>query len=158
MFIRVTGKIDKKIKDTLSGAATFYLEKMMDSLTSKNVVVDIKVRKSIEDNHEGMCDITGYDGRNRPREFDIYVKKSASVRFMLMTLAHECVHLKQYAMGELQESHLVWRGVKMDPDINYWESPWEIEAFGRERGLYSMYCEKLGHKFDRAPGVQERDE
>jgi len=24
-------------------------------------------------------------------------------------------------------------------DMNYWDAPWEIEAFGRELGLYKMF-------------------
>ena len=29
-------------------------------------------------------------------------------------------------------------------DTNYWEYPWEIEAFGRQLGLFIMFCEDVG--------------
>lgn len=61
-------------------------------------------------------------------------------------LAHEMVHLKQYLKGELQNfilGHVIWKGTPMviytDPtDWGYWNSPWEMEAFGRQQGLNYM--------------------
>lgn len=158
MLIDVSGKIKKDMKQLFADAASFFLLKMLDTTTLKNTIVNIKVRKKLEDSQDGYCDIVDYDGWNRPREFDVYVQKNVSVRYMLMTLAHECVHVKQYASGELKEGHNLWRYQIVPPDINYWESPWEIEAFGRERGLYTMYCEKIGMKFNKVPGIVERDE
>ena len=29
-------------------------------------------------------------------------------------------------------------------DINYWDYPWEIEAFGRQLGLFVRFCEAQG--------------
>lgn len=158
MLIDVSGKIKKDMKQLFADAASFFLLKMLDDTTLKNTIVNVKIRKKLEDSQDGYCDIVDYDGWNRPREFDVYVQKNVSIRYMLMTLAHECVHVKQYASGELKEGHHLWRYQIVPPDINYWESPWEIEAFGRERGLYTMYCEKIGYKFNRVPGIVERDE
>jgi hypothetical protein len=72
------------------------------------------------------------------------------------SLAHEMVHVKQYATRELSDTIVVhrgrvvdtakWKGVeykfkaKEDP---YWDAPWELEAFGREVGLYRRW---LGRK------------
>lgn len=158
MFVSVSGKIKKDVKQIFSNATSFYLEKLVDSTTLRNICVNVKIRKKIDGNDDGYCDIVDYDGWNRPREFDVYVKSMQSMRYMLMTLAHECVHVKQYSLGELKEGHTHWRHLCMPQDINYWESPWEIEAFGRERGLYTMYCEKVGVKFGRVPGITERDD
>ena len=58
---------------------------------------------------------------------------------ILKTLGHELVHVKQYVTGELnwREVGLTYKGVHYDPDNlrEYFELPYEIEAFGRERGL-----------------------
>jgi len=54
------------------------------------------------------------------------------------------VHLKQYAKGELKDyarvKSIKWKGQVYDEDrIDYWDHPWEIEAYGRERGLYIRF-------------------
>jgi hypothetical protein len=67
----------------------------------------------------------------------------------LSVLAHEMVHVKQYANGELVDhgKYCSWHGTKYE-DYNansedYFFSPWEIEAFGRAVGLYRMYCRSM---------------
>lgn len=61
---------------------------------------------------------------------------------LMQTLAHEMVHVKQYAKGQLRveyteegDPYYVWLGKKADPTLCYLESPWELEAFQRERIL-----------------------
>jgi hypothetical protein len=34
-----------------------------------------------------------------------------------------------------------YKGQMYREDMNYWDCPWEIEAFGRELGLYKMFME-----------------
>jgi hypothetical protein len=59
------------------------------------------------------------------------------------------VHLKQYAKGEMKD---IWRPVRMvkwqgekylHEEMDYWECPWEIEAYGREKGLYFKFLTYL---------------
>ena len=45
----------------------------------------------------------------------------------LATLAHEMVHVKQFARGELNESLTRWKN-KDCSDTEYWDQPWEVEA------------------------------
>lgn len=65
----------------------------------------------------------------------------------LELLAHEMVHLRQYVTGELVDDFVtglvIWKGVAYDAPADasswaYWNSPWELEAFGRQRGLNYM--------------------
>ena len=65
----------------------------------------------------------------------------------LELLAHEMVHLKQYVTGQMVDdpfnSLVIWKGTAYDActDANswaYWNSPWELEAFARQRGLNYM--------------------
>jgi hypothetical protein len=43
------------------------------------------------------------------------------------TLAHELVHVKQFARGELNEQLTHWKG-RDHSDTEYWDQPWEKEA------------------------------
>jgi len=71
-------------------------------------------------------------------------------------LAHELVHVKQYALGEMVDvpsGGCMWKG-QLYPDDKvmaadrtiykweYFEAPWELEAYGRMEGLYAMFVTK----------------
>jgi hypothetical protein len=65
---------------------------------------------------------------------------------MLVALAHECVHVRQYARMELRQladGKMRWKGVDYDESAmstdDYWLLPWECEARGLELGLYYHY-------------------
>jgi hypothetical protein len=66
---------------------------------------------------------------------------------MLIGLAHEMIHVKQYAKGELKDYLRVnkskWKGQIIDPEeVDYWDQPWEIEAHEKEKGLYYMFIDE----------------
>jgi hypothetical protein len=46
----------------------------------------------------------------------------------LSTLAHEMVHVKQFAKGELDSALTQWKSNKYCENIDYWDQPWEKEA------------------------------
>lgn len=92
---------------------------------------------------------------NRPREFEIEISNKLGYKPTMSALAHELVHVKQYAKGELKD-YMVhkwcrWKDeIFQVDDIDYWEAPWEIEAFGREVGLvhkYKLHCKEKGITF-----------
>mgnify|MGYP003328371186 CR=1 FL=1 len=72
-----------------------------------------------------------------------------SKHFFITILAHEMVHVKQYAKGEMKDifrpARMVkWHGVKYNiEETDYWELPFEIEAYGREKGLYIKFMNYL---------------
>jgi hypothetical protein len=64
------------------------------------------------------------------------------------------VHVKQYARRELHPADDVWMGKTYNPKkISYWDLPWEIEAHGREIGLFIRYCET--HKLSKHKWTQD---
>lgn len=100
----------------------------------------------------GFCHPTGNDGErcDRPRYFEIELHCGQKLRPFLETVAHEMVHVKQYAQSELYHNHKMWRwqGKWHKKELEYWEQPWEIEAIGREAGLFIMWSQhyNLGKK------------
>jgi len=85
-----------------------------------------------------LCKPTGAIGycleTDNNRTFEIEVDKTQSLRRLLETLAHEMVHVKQYELGELAQGS--------ETHIDYWDRPSEIEAHGREVGLFVRWAEK----------------
>jgi hypothetical protein len=60
---------------------------------------------------------------------------------LIDTVCHEMVHVKQFALGQAQVKYrgekptFYWLGRKVRAD--YWDQPWEQEAWRRERVLAS---------------------
>jgi len=94
---------------------------------------------------------------SRPKKFKIAMNPNLGAKRTLEVLAHEMVHVKQYTKRELKDyvnsNHVKWHGVKMHYDEQnyeqYFESPWEIEAYGRQVGLYNGF--KLEYLNGRDP-------
>ena len=138
----ITG-VSVAIVDEIEAAAQFYGELLMGKNLIKNLHLRLVFTKTQGNGTTWEDDIA------RPREFAITIEKGMSKRETLITLAHEMVHVKQYATGELRDymssSKLQrWRDEKRDwSQVEYWDLPWEIEAYGRERGLYVRFVDHL---------------
>lgn len=132
--------------------AEFCIQKLMPRI--KNLDVVIKLKDLTKSNAYGFCLAIEEDGKpaDRPRLFELEVHKNMPLRKVLETVAHEMVHVKQYARGELYYSTRVaknrWQGKWVSNKLDYWDCPWEIEAHGRECGLFVQWAEKnnLGSK------------
>lgn len=76
----------------------------------------------------------------------VAIDSRLSMEQMLITLAHEMVHVKQHAKGQLK-SRITRRGkvvvswMGRDYNTHYFDSPWELEAFSRER----VMANKVAH-------------
>jgi len=75
-----------------------------------------------------------------------------AMMYLIQTLAHEMVHVKQHAKNELVKDYgtarggykleSVWLGKVWRPkqgEDSYFDSPWEVEAYGREVGLMNRW-------------------
>jgi hypothetical protein len=92
---------------------------------------------------EGTCMVMESNSRNTPIEFELELNRENNTKTTLFNLAHELVHVKQFALRELNEEQTTWHGKHYDDDkIDYWDLPWEIDAYGRERGLYTRFVQK----------------
>ena len=80
------------------------------------------------------------------RTFELEIEKKLNLKTLLTTVAHEMVHVKQYARAELTEG--TWQGKLINPNQSYWDRGYEIEAHGREYGLFVRWAEanKLGER------------
>jgi hypothetical protein len=150
MNITVTGLIGRRAdKKKLIEAAEFFAAQLMDPRMVRNLTLDIEVWKDFD--LEGEC--VDEDGTKNPRWFTIGLKNQ-DVNEMIKVLGHEMVHVKQHAKNELATGHAVaargglkiyskWMGEIWKPkgkEDAYFDSPWEIEAYGREVGLYHKWC------------------
>ena len=78
-------------------------------------------------------------------------KPITRLKNLLIDLGHELVHVKQYINGEMfdykngdvRHKGIIFASTYMEDEEVYYDSPWEIEAYGREYGLYKMFCSQL---------------
>ena len=94
-------------------------------------------------------DACGYCVSLTERDFELEINKTSSLRRILETVAHEMVHVKQYARKELTQDVTVWKGQPVEPDTEYWDLPWEIEAHGREIGLFIRWAQAHNHAYKK---------
>lgn len=145
MIINVKGGKASQ-KKYIKSIVQFCQKMLMPRMNSLEITVVLKdLSKS---NVYGYCtsDPEGdADRLDRPRSFEIEIHSKMKLRRTLETICHEMVHVKQYAQGELYQSGVSakhrWQGSWLDKDPEYWDQPWEIEAHGRETGLFVRWAE-----------------
>lgn len=131
----------------------FFSKRFFSADLSKQIRVRLKlVKKSFIDYDDECAQMEWVDNNRQPRRFTISINipPKPSLKYIISTLAHEMVHVKQFAKNELVDLPSTNYSVTMFKNrkynlsrIEYYDQPWEIEAFGRERGLMKEYFEKV---------------
>ena len=141
-----------KLESYVVSAVEFAMAKFFDVKDlDKYISVDVDFTDL---DVEGHC-IDAGDG-----EFSIEIKKDLPMREKMIVLMHELVHMKQHIAGELEFGGIIigkdglkcktttWMGAEFDEEgTDYFDRPWEIEAFGRQLGLFIRWVEDIdeGH-------------
>ena len=147
MYIRTSGKPTKIQIAYCKDAMRFFGRKLL----SENLYHKLNIKLVFEKFNSKQKEYAFCEWEfenNRAKDYIITVNNNLSKKETLLAIAHEMVHVKQYAKGELKDYLRVnkckWKGKIIDSDtVDYWDHPWEIEAHGREKGLYVKYLESL---------------
>ena len=150
--------IDTQLRVALYAMTEFAMAKLVPSSRLRNnISIDIHLKHHSE-NGEAM--LSEFTNPKRPREFKIivdhhraeiddYNRTRSDTEWgheILKTLAHELVHVKQYVLGELKpvNNGFVFKKTLYTPNtlLDYFESPFEVEAYGREKGLLVAFLGK----------------
>jgi hypothetical protein len=146
MYIRTTGKPTKTQLKLCKEAVKFFGKKLLGETLYHKINLKIEFEKLDKKNAYAYCE---WEFENhRSRDFILTIDNTLNTKQTLLALAHEMVHVKQYAKGELKDYLKVnkskWKNEIHDlTEIDYWDCPWEIEAHGREKGLYVKFLEHL---------------
>jgi len=132
----VLGNLPKKHMSAISIFADFLFTAQL----SRYIYIKVSYRKLTD--YWGMTLIEDYNRRGLPRNFTLHIKNDLCEKETIKTIAHEMVHVKQYAYLELNESMTMWQGKYIDINkIKYSNFPWEIEAFHLSNILMENYNE-----------------
>lgn len=156
MLIRTRKKPKNLPMRVCKEAVRWYGKYLLSRKTYNNIQIELAFHTENLCRDEHACTIWN-DTNNRGRNFTIEIRPNLSWKMTLLTIAHEMIHVKQYAKGELYDylhtfHKSKWKGKIVKDNghpLDYWEQPWEIEAHGRERGLYLKFCDYMDRKYGK---------
>tara|TARA_Y100000310_G_scaffold312532_1_gene359929 strand:+ start:735 stop:1259 length:525 start_codon:yes stop_codon:yes gene_type:complete len=163
--------INPKCKLALYGMAEYALSRLIPSKRLRdNLTINIHLRHH---SNEGEASLDEETNRYRPRSFRVILdhhrmemnlmtgEERTDMEWfveILKTLAHELVHVKQYVMGELtwRDAGLLYKGIHHDPKLEeeYFELPYEVEAYGKEKGLLVGFLRVWAH-IETTMGIED---
>ena len=145
MKITTRGQPKKIKRNICKKAALWYANRLISEKKLNNKIIKIIFEENLLKN-TGMLGECA-DDEEEKNVFYIYLDSSLSIKETLLSLAHEMCHVKQFINGELKNLRgpfCKWYGTKLNyEEIDYWDHPWEIDAHGREKGLYFRFKESL---------------
>lgn len=134
---------DKRLKHRIGTAAVFFLQQLMPR--KRDIEIRIKLVKDLlaKENNYGEC----YDLDASPDNKYYTIRLDYSdADTVIRTLAHEMVHIKQFARGELRMLYTgycaKWKGEKYASDAEYETCPWEVEANNIELVMSAAFISK----------------
>jgi hypothetical protein len=104
------------------------LPSMLSQLKLGSSKRSLMVKVTVECEHEGSTtcvpEINAY----------LVLLKPATYVQMALTLAHELVHVKQFATGKLKayDGGHVWSGSTYPDSTPYLDQPWEVQAYAKQ--------------------------
>jgi hypothetical protein len=169
MVVVTTEYLSKKDIAFLKKYSRFVLNKFVRKSVQNNSRINIKVVSAedmrndvdVEDlkRYRAWCT---YDNVSEGKKYFSVIlnikqinknakRPETRLKKMMIDLGHELVHIKQYLNNEIfdyRSGDIRFKGSYFDSSYSeneelYYDSPWEIEAYGREQGLYMMFCSKL---------------
>jgi hypothetical protein len=129
MFFNIRNKEHRALIESV----VLFFEKELKLQKSRYMLeVRTKYNMSVTD------DCRGHVTKLGPQYLIMFVDSKLDFERLILTLAHEMVHVKQYAKGQVKNitgrtQTRYWMGKKVRK--SYYDQPWELEAFSKERIL-----------------------
>ena len=137
-FVIVNGGT-KKQRDLVHEIAWWFCDKYFNRFKSWNIEIDLE---KIKGKVQGWC--MHIDGNACHIEIDKRLKGDDFITCVL----HELVHVKQHLKKELKDDNgcfSMWKGnVIHHSDSNYYDLPWEKEAYELQEVLLNEYKKSMG--------------
>ena len=138
MRIYIRGKNEKICKKEVKEIVNFFGTHLLGPRLNKNITLEIIYRHDFKDDLYGLCGPVDWD---EMRSFEMLLNPHIPKTKQINTLAHEMVHLKQFARGHLKQyvrGGYRWMGKFVD-NLEYENLPWEKEANTKEAILMELY-------------------
>jgi hypothetical protein len=123
IFIHVTGGTRRE-KELVTEVAYWAQKKLLPRIRNLDITIKIQNLKGI------YADVLHADHRN----MEMRLQRGLSLYNLVSTVCHEMVHIKQYVKGELGDFRQ-WKSRKISDKTEYYDLPWEKEAYRLEERL-----------------------
>ena len=138
LIVGVTGS-NKTKRDIAYNVVHYMIKQLMPRL--RNIENEVKLT-ALTGDAGGYC-LMG----DTNRDFELEIDKNLNIKDLVMTLCHEMVHVKQYVRKEMDDWNGLavarWKNKTVLPNTNYYDLPWEKEAYELQAKLAKM-CWKEG--------------
>lgn len=143
MHVRIYNCRDNHMKKLIRLGVEDYCNRLFNPGLINKVTISVMLKDTPlevdgDKDVEGFCEITGWNYKKKPRDFRISLIKMSPPK-LFSALAHEVVHVWQFSHGYIDDNLGKWRGKRIPKHTEYWDEPWEIEAYGREPGLVARF-------------------
>lgn len=144
MKIRTKGIPVNVTRSLCKEAMRYYGEELLGRRLSNNIKISLIFEK-MPSPINALCQ--WQDDNHRCREFIIIIHKKLNKKQTLISLAHEMVHVKQFARGELKDylrtDEVKWKNRVYNLNkVKYWTCPWEKEAHKKDKILYESFKQR----------------
>lgn len=130
-------------RDYINSLCRFYAKRLNLAGSRWSLSVHTKAGLAKRDGMRGAITVSG------PKQLVMALDSRLDIEALTNTVAHEMVHAKQYAKGQVKTTvrrgrkpQHYWLGRRVE--CGYWDAPWELEAFRRERVLVMELAKSLG--------------
>jgi hypothetical protein len=133
------------LKKLIKSAASSYLKALLPRKRKVNIKIEVVTGLESSEGVFGEC----YEyNSDEYYKYVIRLDNNSSTQTLLVTLAHEFIHLKQYDRKELRFytkdfDSARWKG-QLYENYDYDTAPWEVEANDRELALYNDFINQDG--------------
>ena len=162
--IHVTGGNARK-RNMVRKAARWMLGYALGTRLANNISLDINLDEGLKDTRF-YGSVFWEDSNHRPRSFDMELCNYLKDRMLYRVLAHEIVHIRQYATGDLKDlathaDYCKWKNKMILTEgrgkVNYFDLPWEVEARRDQEIILSDWKKAHGYHFKQKDGVLYSD-
>lgn len=145
MKIQIHRVVDRQRRELLREATVLFMKELVPPHVLQKLHIEIFIAPHLSD--YGVCAAFKPHGKAYPTHFHISMHPRGWNQYLLLkTLGHECVHVKQYALGQLKEpskTETIWYKRKfIDKEIPYHKHPWEIEAAQAEENFWQLWKDR----------------
>lgn len=157
--IYVAGGKPRK-KKLVEAAARWMLGYTLGTRLANNVSLRIDLVNDLK-NTNVYGSVLWADSNNRPREFDMDLCNHINDRTLFRVLAHEIVHIRQYATGDLKDlathaDYCKWKNKLVQSEGrgrgSYFDLPWEKEARRDQEIIFNEWRRAHNYHFKQKGG------
>ena len=134
-FIGVNGG-NKTQREICENVVSHMISELLPRFRTLDITVNLVNIKS---------EAIGFCMEEDKNQFEIELDKKLSIKDMVTALCHEMVHVKQFAKKEMVDGIKtgvpIWKSKKISLNTNYWDLPWEKEAYRMEKKLANSVWE-----------------